>query len=415
MRLKKRFKKVACCALAVIFLFAAQIIAASCRHGGDGKKGSNLVKSDQTADVDYNRWSALGARCGSTLYFLNRIGGAAQYILYADTETQLSGYLCGKPECTHSDENCNAWIGNASNLFIYDDHIYWVSMDYNDDVKLWLNRMELNGEKHKQVMQLTFSLDDLEELYPTRNTTVQMHQGILYVSGEDQRVSDGEMFGYSQITAYDVASGKYERVYLGENHPDTAGYGFKVQCNGDDIWYLEYYNGYSESDAASAVTPFLHVYRYNITQKSTEIIYDGAYPDALSTIMDIYVNSDGLWFTSYTTQADGHTQLWQLEGKSKTPVLKYTIESNTGAWITDGLIAVYSLPDDAHIRTAFIDFEGNLISDQIYPRGEMNIKFCMVAGFDREKLCMLYDDLESKTAFVLFPTDGSNMQILWQE
>ena len=38
-----------------------------------------------------------------------------------------------------------------------------------------------------------------------------------------------------------------------------------------------------------------------------------------------------------------------------------------------------------------------------------------MAGFDKEQLCLLYDDNESKMAYVFIPTDEGNMQVLCHE
>ena len=414
MRLKNGFGKTMVYTSAIMLIFAALMMAASCRKDETIKTDSNSADTNQTADVDYSNWSGLAARSESTLYYLNHAFGSANFLLYTDLEAHVSGYVCGKPECAHSDENCNAWLGSrgcVSNLFVYDQHIYWAVNDLTNDATMWLYRMELNGERHERVMQLTFSMTDDEELYPTENTTLQMHQGTLYVFGRDQRLVDGEMFAYSQITAYNISSGRYETIYKGENCPHALGYGFKAQCSGDNIWYLDYYNGANDSREA----PYLHIGRYNISGKRSEVIYEGAYPDTSLEISHIYVRQNKVCFL---TRGDGsRTELWQFDLESKKCILKYAIDYEAAAFITDDLVALYSLPDQDHIRLAFIDYQGEIVSDHVYSKGDISARTFMMAGFDREKLCLLFDDIETdmETAFVLIPTDGSNMQILWHE
>ena len=414
MRLKNGFGKTMVYAFSVMLLFAALMTAASCRKDETAKTDSNSANTDQTADADYSKWSSLAARSESTLYYLNHAFGSADYLLYTDLEAHVSGYVCGKPECTHSDENCNAWLGSrgcVSNLFVYDQHIYWAVNDLANDAVMWLYRMELNGEKHERVLQLTFSMTDDEELYPTENAALQMHQGILYAFGRDERLVDGEMFRYSQITAYDITSGKYETVYKGEDHPHALGYGFNAQCSGDNIWYLDYYDGAN----GPKETSYLRICRYNIPGKSSEVIYEGAYPDTSFEISSIYVSQNDVYFL---TRGDGNrAELWRFDSGSKKLFLQYTIEYEVAAFITDGLVALYSLPDQDHIRLAFIDYQGEIVSDHVYSKGDISARTFMMAGFDREKLCLLFDDIETdmETAFVLIPTDGSNMQILWHE
>lgn len=48
------------------------------------------------------------------------------FLHYYDKESGISGVLCGKPECNHSDTSCNAYLAGGSSLMYYDGYIYSV-------------------------------------------------------------------------------------------------------------------------------------------------------------------------------------------------------------------------------------------------------------------------------------------------
>lgn len=48
------------------------------------------------------------------------------YLHYYDKESGISGILCGKPDCDHSDTSCNAYFIGSGDLMFYDGYIYSV-------------------------------------------------------------------------------------------------------------------------------------------------------------------------------------------------------------------------------------------------------------------------------------------------
>ena len=58
--------------------------------------------------------------------------------------------LCGKPDCSHSDENCNAYVGKA--LGCCNDKLYGVTQ--REDGYYQLISMNLDGTNHKNIVRL---------------------------------------------------------------------------------------------------------------------------------------------------------------------------------------------------------------------------------------------------------------------
>ena len=80
------------------------------------------------------------------IYYFCPLGSV--YVYYYDEETDIQGKLCAKPECTHEDASCNAYLGVSNiGIQIYDHSLYWIQGGS-------LYRMDLNGENHARYKRL---------------------------------------------------------------------------------------------------------------------------------------------------------------------------------------------------------------------------------------------------------------------
>ena len=98
------------------------------------------------------------------IYYFCPLGSV--YVYYYDEETDTQGKLCAKPECTHEDASCNAYLGVSNiGIQIYDHSLYWIQGGS-------LYRMDLNGENHEEVrtIDVLYGVDPL----------FAVHRGFLY-------------------------------------------------------------------------------------------------------------------------------------------------------------------------------------------------------------------------------------------
>lgn len=72
----------------------------------------------------------------------------ADGMVYFSEKSEPCFYLlCGKPDCSHNDENCDAYVGTALG--------YWDGMLYGADVEnLRVFKMNLDGTNHAQIAEL---------------------------------------------------------------------------------------------------------------------------------------------------------------------------------------------------------------------------------------------------------------------
>ena len=89
--------------------------------------------------------------------------------------------LCGKPNCRHNDENCNAWFEGTS-LGYYDGAFYTTS---SSRTNLRVIRIELDGSDHREVAQV-----DISKIYQAYACT--FHHGKLLIQSQTAYFTNGE-------------------------------------------------------------------------------------------------------------------------------------------------------------------------------------------------------------------------------
>ena len=123
---------------------------------------------------------------GVLYYFKQPLGAAPTRIYYIDPESGESGLLCGKPECTHDTNDCNACIDSYGNGFtIYQDRLYWYTHDINNR-KLMCE--DLDGTNRREVM----ALDKESEWFVSDKSFIAIYNDTLYRCGDGNTVTDGE-------------------------------------------------------------------------------------------------------------------------------------------------------------------------------------------------------------------------------
>ena len=82
-------------------------------------------------------------------YALCDFAGKGSYLVYADHDSDTVIKLCSRPDCTHDDENCNAYFAGYTNVCYFDGHLYLVSPDA---LRLVVTRIDLDGRNRTDVL-----------------------------------------------------------------------------------------------------------------------------------------------------------------------------------------------------------------------------------------------------------------------
>ena len=140
--------------------------------------------------------------------------------------------LCGKPDCNHSDENCNAYGGLA--IGYYDGQLYSALLSPEGDCQLV--RMNPDGTEHEIVCVFPMPV------YPdgTSGGGLVFH----FCNGAVYHILQGKIYSYYRA---DLKTGK-----ITQHFTDTEDLSSKTVCMGlkvavdpaePDIFYADYYDG----------------------------------------------------------------------------------------------------------------------------------------------------------------------------
>ena len=89
------------------------------------------------------------------IYFFDKTDGDDKFILYADNGSDTFIKLCGRPDCTHSTPDCNAYVFAGSEISYYGGYLYAMSGDGGASEDCTLIRMNPDGSNHLTVMDFT--------------------------------------------------------------------------------------------------------------------------------------------------------------------------------------------------------------------------------------------------------------------
>ncbi len=75
------------------------------------------------------------------------------WLLYSDYGSDTVIKLCGRPDCTHSDKDCNAYFPSGVNICYYDGFLYTYEYDHDTNTR-GVVRMNLDGSERLLVFDL---------------------------------------------------------------------------------------------------------------------------------------------------------------------------------------------------------------------------------------------------------------------
>lgn len=145
----------------VIFLIICQIMVL----GGCARVRNGDGQAAQVGDVGRRETEAITSYLAGnfesyrqTVASENGYYYMGRYILYMDKETKESIYLCGRPDCTHSDANCDAYVGTVlpSSLCYAEGYLYVLGYD-KLTYEVSLIRISPDGSEHEDLGRIGVS------------------------------------------------------------------------------------------------------------------------------------------------------------------------------------------------------------------------------------------------------------------
>lgn len=121
-----------------------------------------------------------------TIFFSPNNGSLnrSSFLHFTDIASGVTMPLCSKPECSHTDDTCNAYLASSGQVYglrIYDGKLYWLAYE---DHYVQLMRMNFDGTGHEVVTSL--DLDASQKINALNGTTWFIHRGYIYIGGFDR-------------------------------------------------------------------------------------------------------------------------------------------------------------------------------------------------------------------------------------
>lgn len=160
------------------------------------------------------------------------------FIYYVDKESKTATILCNKPECSHSDDHCNAWT-NGYSLSAFNEKLYFNNMDYVEENGKYKNygevlySMEFDGTKHDMTQALEFtvngnSMQNIVKPIIHRGIVYFAYNGILY----------GVPLGEDIKNAVKIFGDETKEITGGITVVNPNALQYKLWADGDTVYFM---------------------------------------------------------------------------------------------------------------------------------------------------------------------------------
>ena len=407
----------------LLFVLVALIFLTSCSNVGTENQDSTDSNTDN-AQKNYDHEQST-VHMGSTAVFTDDTiyFTSAGQLKYADKASGIGGPLCGKPECLHNNDTCNAYIGFPGDpeLSDYDGALYWWEND--DKVEAHAYKVNYDGTGRELVR-------DLEGI--TTNTGAPnssfVHRGYMFFSYQTWKVVDGETVFGARILAYDLNSNEECITVYEKDYGDTVyrpviqayeNYLYIMLPIGERQWQIEAGMSREEHD------PALEMYRWNIETHELETLFNGDVPFNTNMgelhIMDsgILISGGIIDYSDPYLLADWDIYSYDFESKEISQYLELNGMGFYSVQIVNGLFIGSMFGEINRPMISVIDLSGKTILDKEYSPDFMN-KYDIRSGFnfygaDEDNLYYHlggYDEKEDELV-VAFPLDGSDPLVVY--
>ncbi|MBQ7063289.1 MAG: hypothetical protein IJM90_00140 [Firmicutes bacterium] len=237
------------------FLLLLILLCSCLSHEPEPVPSEDNNSSAQTEDKEhqdsFNTWKGNSmCRLGNVYYYR-----LANTIHYCEIESGQTGFLCGKPECDHTDpESCNAIVGQTG--FLASDNT-WLYVQVREKDKYYLCRISPDGTIRENVTVIPD---------PNGwNSHMCLYQGNVYLCTSHQEVIDGNPKFTLEFYKQGIDSDEPQLIFTKE-----AAYVARnvFQFIGDEMYFALTY----APDASAIQTA---IWKYTISSDSWELQWEG--------------------------------------------------------------------------------------------------------------------------------------------
>lgn len=335
-------------------------------------------------------------------YFMDTLLRPGKYLYYYDFDSDTSAPLCGKAQCAHNDEKCNAYAENYKwGPIYYDQRIYCISNE-PDGKRLYSCALDGSGRKLEFLLQNS-------DLFPTGDCFVTIHRGFLIAAGSVQTIINGVAFDKRVLMVWPLnGKGKAETLYLDADY--QLGTMVRIYLSGEYLYYAVGFDLNPDEEKEIVIS------RFHLDEWTDEQLIKTKSPGIL---FDFKVKENTCYISCVN---DGKVYMYNMDEANGTFGEVVNLNKETGnefshVWLFDDLICGSTRTTDGR-RYVLYDMSGNLISDNMYKLTEFNSDTACILGADGRDILVAYETFVSadhlQGTFVKYPAESREELILYR-
>lgn len=254
-------------------------------EGLEAQFRTNDFLADYDVPQDYAAADGTLCRVGDVYYA--SLGNLA---VYHDSVSGLTGALCDRADCSHSDTNCNAYLapGNVSGIQIYDGKLHWLQAG---GLSRTLYRMDLDGN-HRESVQ---TVDDISGLAPR----FAIHRGYVYTSVMKSEMEKGQSYYVLEIKQYKLGDTEQEaQVIYSQRYDGELNYNIRFYRD-------HFYVAVDNDETLESKAYHRELFSYDLSAQKWELIWEDTLPWTTRAILVDGTGAEVLeiqYGTPYTVQ-----------------------------------------------------------------------------------------------------------------
>ena len=293
-------------------------------------------------EVEEEKVGTLGIHLGTeaciedhTIYFISDSWArGGKFLLYADAISGIGGPLCGKAECAHKDETCNAYLSNtgvAYGLNIYRGKLYWISDKFTGKegyAGRYLYSVNLDGTGRNEVRQLLEAKNQASML--SGNLMVIICNNYVVECGSRTKADSGIEKTVSEVNLYAIDKGKDVKLYQNVE----AGYSrINPEVIGGDLYFLVTRQNASEEGQKWSQESEISLFRYSFKSEEYKCIFQ----DQVDFFpWEFQVNGNEVYFSCVNDELHDNTiYCLDLDNAKITEHYKFPGGGDGSTYITD--------------------------------------------------------------------------------
>ena len=327
-------------------------------------------------------------------------------IYFLDKATGYVGPLCGKPECLHDNEDCNACIYSARSfgLSVYDGRLYWMERPYLGLYRMRIWSVALDGSDRRLVLEQDF------EPLQNMSFTGLFHRGYFYLLGHYRVVTNGEANEHICLVAWPLKEDSEARIILDMPLGLFMPY-FGIQAYGDGVYILV------EGDYDADLNGKLWLLRWNTATQELETFYAGKC--LYSSVPYIAVTDDGWFIYTYKDELfrfDFESGVLEELASPEPISARYNDLEYYGSTLSANLIVMDGLMEDGVLAVLVQNRNGTILLDQTYQLGTgLAERYTAFSCFGRDETNLyLSNNAMTKVVVIAVALDGSGAEVLFE-